>query len=472
MQSPAGQLTADKDDIKSFLDALASAVSLSGLASPEASRLFNRMKAANMVGVSRIVHFEGGSLRGADGAQRAPAIDRLKNALIGGGPGASPLNSPELVTTLSDLVDSCLAHHKGARDKKESKDTPDSEEVASKKGYGDLFKYQGKHVDIDSRLSHLQMGKLVKAVGQFDCLESIPGVMEVRFANRAGSQRQTTVGNMTDGSSLTFSVQGDGATTAAVKSYPQVHHNLRALIYAITAALSRTISATSFGGGEAGIVGVPGEGRQVRVQLDLDTAEKLIWRLVSATSEFTVIGNYVAMIDNVLYEFVKQCEPLKMHPSEVITLMLGTTPAIFKPGRYLDTPAAAELPAAANSSPPAEGGSSTNSGAVCTNWLANGNCRKYNEGTCTAGHPPKMQGALRGGGRRSDPYPQPGWGGGKNWNQDWGQNQDWGSSWNQDWNQGGWGGGGKKGHGGGKGAGKKGGKGKKGSKGKGKGKWW
>ena len=52
MQSPAGQLTADKDDIKSFLDALASAVSISGLASPEASRLFNRMKAANMVGAS------------------------------------------------------------------------------------------------------------------------------------------------------------------------------------------------------------------------------------------------------------------------------------------------------------------------------------------------------------------------------------------------------------------------------------
>ena len=38
MQSPAGQVKADKDDIKSFLDALANAVSLSGLASTEARR--------------------------------------------------------------------------------------------------------------------------------------------------------------------------------------------------------------------------------------------------------------------------------------------------------------------------------------------------------------------------------------------------------------------------------------------------
>ena len=57
MQSPAGQVKADKDDITSFLDALANAVSLSGLASTEANRLFNRMKAANMVGVSRIACF-------------------------------------------------------------------------------------------------------------------------------------------------------------------------------------------------------------------------------------------------------------------------------------------------------------------------------------------------------------------------------------------------------------------------------
>ncbi len=343
MQSPAAALNSDKADLRAFQDALANAVSLSGLERSEADRLYSRMKAHHMLGVSKVAHFEGGLLRGAEGAARAAAIDRYKNVRIGGGPGASPADSPELTITLSDLVDSCLAHFKGARDKKESKDT-DSEEVFSKKGYGDLLKYQGKHVPLDSRLSHLQVGKLVKAVSQNDCLESIPGVLEVRFANRAGSQRQATMGNMSDGSALVLSVQGDGAPPTSVKSYPQVHHNLRALIYAMCAALSRPISATSFGGGDSGIVSVPGEGRQVRVQLDLETAEQLIWRLVSATAEFTSLTKYVAMIDHVLFEFVRQCEPLKMHPSEVIDLMIGTTPAIFKPANYADTPAAAEAP--------------------------------------------------------------------------------------------------------------------------------
>lgn len=481
MQSPAATLNSDKADLRAFQDALANAVSLSGLERSEADRLYSRMKAHHMLGVSKVAHFEGGLLRGAEGAARAAAIDRYKNVLIGGGPGASPADSPELTITLSDLVDSCLAHFKGARDKKESKDT-DSEEVFSKKGYGDLLKYQGKHVPLDSRLSHLQVGKLVKAVSQNDCLESIPGVLEVRFANRAGSQRQATMGNMSDGSALVLSVQGDGAPPTSVKSYPQVHHNLRALIYAMCAALSRPISATSFGGGDSGIVSVPGEGRQVRVQLDLETAEQLIWRLVSATAEFTSLTKYVAMIDHVLFEFVRQCEPLKMHPSEVIDLMIGTTPAIFKPANYADTPAAAEAPAAAGAAPAAPAAAPTGGGgggasSVCTSWLANGNCRKYVDGTCPASHPLKLQGALRGSsGRRMEPYPQQNWGGSGGWGgggRQWGES-DWSGNWappqnwNQDWNQG-WGGGGKWSHGKSK---KSGGKGKgKGGKGKGKGKW-
>ena len=482
MQSPAETMKADKEDIKNFEDALARAVQVAGLPRDEASRLWRRMVAHRMVGVTKVAHFEGGALRGADGPARAAAIDRYKNALIGGGPGAAPANSPELVTTLSDLVDSCLALYKGNRDKKDPKDTTDdSEVVASKTGYQNLLKYQGKQVPLDSRLSHLQMGKLVKAITQNDCLESIPGVMEVRFANRAGSQRQTTMGNLSDGSALVLSVQGDSAPTTTVKSYPQVHHNLRALVYAITAAMSRTISRNSFGGGDAGIVSVPGEGRQVRVQLDLDTAEQLIWRLVSATAEFTVFREYVTMVDHVLYEFVRQCEPLKMHPSEVIDLMLGTTPKIFAPGNYTSAaPAAAEAPAAAaNGAPatiaPAGGGGAGQ--AVCSNWLANGNCRKYNEGACPAGHPPKMQGALRGSGRRPEPYPQNwgGWGGWGGGGGQWGDNEatrSWAHSqnWNQDWNQGGWGGGGKWRQGG-KGGSKKGKGEDKGGKGKGKGKW-
>jgi hypothetical protein len=474
---------AEKDDLKIFQDALASAVQLSNLDRNDADRLYARMKAHQMLGVSNVAHFEGGSLRGAEGDARAAAIDRYKNALIGGGPGASPANSPALTFTLSALVDSCLAHFKGAQEKKESKDSESSEEVASKKGYGNLLRYQGKHVALDSRLSHLQMGQLVKSVSQNDCLESIPGVLEVRFANRAGSQRRANMGNMSDGSALVLSVQGDGAPPASIKSYPQVHHNLRALIYAMTAALSRPISATAFGGGDSGIVSVPGEGRQVRVQLDLDTAEQLIWRMVSATADFPSLPKYVTMVDHVLFEFVRQCEPLKMHPSEVIDQMIGTTPNIFKPSHYVDAPAAAEAPAAGGGAPPtttaAAGGGGDGSLSVCTSWLSNGSCRKYIDGTCPASHPLKMQGALRGTtGRRKAPYPQTNWGGsggwgggGPQWSEpDWSGN--WGPphNWNQDWGPG-WGGGGKWAREQGKGK-KSGGKGKgKGGKGRGKGKW-
>ena len=482
MPTAAEILKSDALDVNNFLDSLSNAARIAGLATPEANRLFQRMKAANLVGVNKIAHFEAGILRVADGNGRAQAVDRLKQVLIGGGPGASPADTHELVTTLSALVDSCLDHYKTSREKKGPDAVDSSEEKSSKKGYRDLYRFQGKLVDLDSRLNSSQMGKMVIQVTQNDCLESIPGVQDVRYANRAGAQRQTTIGNMTDGSAVTVSVQGDGAVPLGIKSFGQVHHNLRALIYAITAALSRTITTTAYGGGDSGIVSVPGEGRQVRVQLDLDTAERLIWRLVSATAEFTSLGAYVDMIDLVLYEFVKQCEPLKMHPSEVIMLMLGTTPALFKPA-----PRAADAPAASPAAPAADpgalainayGGPPNNGTAVCHHWLTNGNCRKYVDGTCPSGHPAKMQGALRGGGRAT-PYPAwGGWGGGGG---QWADNEvarSWDASQHWNPNQGGWGGGGKwkewnqgGGKGGGKGAGGKGGGKGKGKKGKGKGKW-
>ena len=133
-----------------------------------------------------------------------------------------------------------------------------------------------------------------------------------------------------------------------------------------------------------------------------------------------------------LYEFLQICEKRAMHPSDILTYMIDQTPRIFKPRAADDVSSSGGAPESNKSDATPPGASR----GVCSNWLQNGQCRKYQDGQCGAEHPNNAQGALHGNGRRIEygtPYKQQRPQGNSSWNNQGG----WGNNHNQ-WNGGGW----------------------------------
>ena len=476
----AAAVDAGKLNISNFLLALADAVECSGLSSVEATRLFERLKQIKCVTISAVAHWDGGSLR-AEAVNRPNAIMIFKTLLIGQGQGTAPADSPELMITLSDLLDSCATHHKSAQALKNKKEEDATDDEAARDGYEKLLRYQGRTVPLDQRINGATLGRFCKDINRHNYIESVPRISSVRYSCKTGAMREANLGSLGD-SALRISLSGDSGSDAC--SIPQVHFNIRSLLFGICAAMSRTITTSAFGGGPAGVVSVPGEKRSVRVQLCIVKTDQFIWRLCQASSVFgTDLVGYCRMVDNAIFEFVKKCEPCTMHPSDVVDHLLTSMPNLFRPGTEEDAQSAASTGPPAADAAPAAGGQ-----GLCSNWLQNGNCRKYNDGLCPNTHPSAMQNALHGGGGRdraprAQPYPQNTrnrgqWGGGGGGNSN---NSPYVPSYYdngaQAWNTGHWGGGGGGGWntggggkgGGGKGAGKGGGKGKgKGKGGKGK----
>ena len=308
------------------------------------------------------------------------------------------------------------------------------------------------------------IGRMRKEILEFDYIETFPSVRNVPLASRHGARRDISLGQLSDGNTVSVSLSGEGQVGSA-KTFPAVQHNIRALLHGILAAYSRPISVSAYGGTQAGVVRVPAESRQIRVQLCQNKADRLLWKILGlATSFGQDLNAYIDCCDAVMFEFAKHCEQMTMHPSDVIDYLIDQRPALFSPAEDVSSMSSGSGRSRSSAAPtaPAEAPIKGGKAGICSNWLQNGSCRGHREGTCVADHPVAQQGALKGGGQRYQPY-QPY----QSYNWD-----DWGYS-NQGW-EGGWGsrrpskpkkGTQSKGKGGkgGKGNGTKGGKG---------GKWW
>ena len=428
---------------KSFNDILADGVEACKLPSAEAGRLYARLKHNDILTVGTLARFSNSSLRAAN--TRTNGLDLLKQLLIGAGPGTGPTDSPQLEQTLAYLADHCTGQYgaelasmysaappAGSAAPKATADADDR--TSAKAAYSDLFRYQGHNVPLDCKLAAGTIGRMRKEVIESDYIESIPSVKNVPLACRLGARRDISLGQMADGNTVSVSLSGEGNVGAA-KTFAAVQHNVRALLYGILAALSRPISLTAYGGGQSGIVRVPAESRQIRLQFSLAKCDRLVWKLIELATGFGAdVNAYINTCDNAIFEFAKHCEAVTMHPDEIVDYLIDQRPALFSTADDgFSISGSSSRSRGSSTGTPAPGPQDTASGGegkngICSSWLQNGGCRKYNEGTCLADHPPSQKGALKGAGqRRYQPYPQPayqqpwnsGHGGGWSWDNDW-----------------------------------------------------
>ena len=463
---------------------IARAAGDAGISGDEADRVFERLKQNKLDNVTGLAHFEFGLLRNEN--TRPDGLNKLKALIVGPGAGAAPDDAPELNTMLSSLADGIAkawVEHTTAVDNrngngKSEKDDEVSDRNAATSAYADLDRWQGRAVSLEDKVSAGCIGRMRKEVLSSSHIETVPSVRNVPKASKTGTKREVNIGELSDGNTVRFQVAGDGGSMNA-KSLDKVQDNMRALITAIVAAYSRPIAPSAYGGGQAGYVRVPMEARQVRLQMDLASADRLIFKLIKCATAFQAdLDGYVNMCDRVIFEFLKLGEPLTMHPSDIVNHLVEVRPNLFAysyesgdSGDSRRSESKSTASGAADGAAPKDGAGR----AICKSWLENGNCRAFNEGKCESSHPPARQGALMNSGKRGGggggggswyhPYS------GSNWQQGqsgWNSNQ---SGWNSGWNQSkgkGKGSGGKGKGGGGKSAGK-------GGSGKGKGgggRWW
>jgi hypothetical protein len=475
---------ASADSTSAYQEALTEAVLSTGLDPDEADLLEQRLIGLGFTHSGAVVHYLSGKLRVL--SSRAAALVTLESSVVAAGAPAPPAATLELTQTLGELVERVLEHHDRvilARTKSpeptESAVTATAADVGHD-AYLSLAKYQGRSVALSERMNAAAVGEMAKHLSKHGTLETIPSVSNPSYASKVGSKRELGLGELADGTQTKLLLDSD--SSKAARTIAAVQENIKCVMLAVLAAFSRLIRADAYGGGGDGIIAVPGEKREVRVNLCTASVDRLIWRLVQAGNNFPPDGaaQYVTLVDGVLYIFLQHCEQCTMHPSAIINYMLDNTPQIFK---YVPADDASATSTHTDAmAPPGKGGR-----GVCTGWISNGVCNKYLAGTCPLDHPPNAQGCMHGvtsgGGSCGSPYPK--WGGKGNHGGGWngggwngggfgaGQpNPNWWANWQapmQQWvNQNSWGG---KGGGGPPSGGKGGGKGG-GGKGKGKGKGW
>lgn len=469
------------ESTSAYQDALTEAVMGTGLDPGEADLLEQRLIHLGITHSGAIVHYMSGQLRVL--SSRAAALVTLEASVVAAGAPAPPTASPALTQTLGELVERVLEHHdRVVMARTKSPEPAKSAPAATAADVGHdaylaLAKYQGRGVALNERMNAAVVGEMAKHLNKHGTLESIPSVSNPSYASKVGSKRDLGLGEMADGTQAKLLLDSD--SSKAARTIAAVQENTKCVLLAVLAAFSRLIRADAYGGGGDGIIAVPGEKREVRVNLCATSVDRLIWRLVQAGNSFPPDGAaaYVTLVDGVLYIFLQHCEQCTMHPSAIINYMLDNTPQIFK-YTAADDVSSASTQSDAPAAPKGARG-------VCTGWISNGSCNKYLAGTCPLDHPPNAQGCMHGvssgGGNRGSPYARGGkgnhsggWNGGGWSGGGYGAGQpNWWANWQapmQQWiNQhspwGGKGGGGQPN--GGKGGGKGG-----GGKGKGKGKGW
>ena len=474
--------TADAAEaIALFKANLEGAVDAAGLDSANASRLESKLLSNGIINLGGVAHYEHGGLRNA--STRGPTLVQLEALILVAAGSRAPDATAVLSQTLAELADRCVSSYdRIVSDRAKPVDATAAAATnkadLGRKCYDDLHRFHNKVVVLGDKLDLSKVGDMRAEILKTGYLTQVPSVGNPGYASRVGTLSQMGLGSMADGSTASIQVSSVSGTMA--RMIETVQHNLRSVLYAVLAAFSRPIRLDAFGGGVAGVILMPGENKTVRLQLCLDSVERFIWRLAKCGNNYTddATADYILLCDNVLYEFLQICEKRAMHPSDILTYMIDQTPRIFKPRAADDVSSSGGAPESNKSDATPPGASR----GVCSNWLQNGQCRKYQDGQCGAEHPNNAQGALHGNGRRIEygtPYKQQRPQGNSSWNNQGG----WGNNHNQ-WNGGGWnnqsdgswpnGSYGKwppKDKGGGKGGGKGKGKGK-GGKGKGKGKWW
>ena len=418
---------------EAFEQAMRGAVAASGLEALQAGYMHQRLHDHRLDGSAGWWHFQAGQLRST--ASRPVAVTGIKDLVVGPGGNTAADNTAELLVTLSHIGDAVCNHYIAtgygtAATKTATADSPSEEVKLSKESYRDLATNQNVFVELPNKMAAGPVGRLRREVVQNNYVESLPDVTRIPLASKVGARREVGLGGFGE-EKLTISVSGDGAVSAAT-TITAVQHNTRVLIYALLAVMSRQITATAFGGGSAGVVPMPGEKKHIRVQLCAAKAERLLWALTHAASAFGGdVASYAAMVNNVLYEFLRESEKLTMHPSDIVDLICDTRQSLFRVGAGETASHSSGASSAHSATPTTDAAPGGARHGVCSSWLANGACRAYNDGTCTLDHPANLCAVGRGNGRRGATQNQPAWN--PAWNQQW--NQSWAQMMNNQWGQ-------------------------------------
>ena len=457
----------------------------------EGDKLLASLRASGLETVSSWGAYEYGALVGLGNPGRPAALRGLAATLLAtADPPSDTATFRETLVTLAKLACrkySCdVAEPETVRANRKRDADGDDDSVAGG-AYKSLLYYQNKSVRVDQRVAPTVVASAVRDVKESFYPHSIPSVMSMPMDGGTAKRRSVKVGT-----AVTFEIGDDPlAKTKAVASKLDVQQNLRILCDMLSAVMGQPISKEAFGGGPAGYVTMPGEAKEVRMLLTAEMCEQLLWQLIGSGKWFTEseVREYGAMIDG----FFEQCRVKwsdnRLHPDDVVTMLLETRPALrTNPGHdglleRAEAIAAATAAAAAASPAPVSASGANEKKGICASWLQNGSCAHAD---CPLEHPGSGRGALmgRGGGRQNRGGNNNG-GGGGHWGHHGGGNGGGGGggggggNWNDQWGGGGqqqWNGGGQQQRsrskgGGGKGGGGKGGGGK-GGKGGGKGWSW
>ena len=329
---------------------------------------------------------------------RSPPDPTHIAALVGQVLGVAGTGLGDTVKTRATILRAALAAGRFLRN--ETADTGSTKEnELGRTAYDDLHSLQGRYLPISRHTTFV--GEARRSILKVGYIEESPSLGNTRLRGCANQGKRS----LGEGVAILVT-DGAPSPTTTVQECLQLG---KCYVWGWCASATVKISATAFGGGEAGWISSPGMIEETRVALTAAAAER--WIEVASYTTYKDPAQYIRAFDTITSKFIDGWQRAvtgggaasgRCHPDLILGRILESDAHIFAP---VDPPPTLGAGTEASKSPatpgtaPRDASSDSAAKAVCWSWLSNGGCKAHGDGLCNLMHPESMRGQSAGGSR-------------------------------------------------------------------------